>query len=244
MKKHTPLTEYSDAAEMGIPRKRAPRGDRVRKTVLDVALECFSTHGFGGTSTRMIAELSGVTHSLILYHFETKDKLWIATMEEVVGNYAKGIKDILTRNRQRPASETLGKFIKEFIRMSARMPQVHRILTQQSTQSSQRLDWLIETHLRDHFVTVRDLIHQGQIEGVVREGDPARLYYFIIGAVGTPFAVGREYRILTGRDIFSVAEIHHLTEFISDVVFVRGKTETRPPLKGARLKTAKTKPAS
>jgi AcrR family transcriptional regulator len=244
MKQNTVPSEYSDTTKMDSPRKRAPRGDRVRQTVLDVALDCFSNHGFGGTSTRMIAELSGITHSLILYHFETKDKLWIATMEEMVGNYAKNIKEIFTRNRQRPAAETLGKFIKEFVRMSARMPQVHRILTQQSTQTSSRLDWLIDSHLRDHFVTVCNLIRQGQIEGAVREGDPARLYYFIIGAVGTPFAVGREYRMLTGRDIFSVPEITHLTDFISDVVFVKGKAEPRQASKSPRPKTAKTKPAS
>jgi AcrR family transcriptional regulator len=209
--------------------------------VLEVALDCFSSHGFGGTSTRMIAELSGVTHSLILYHFETKDKLWIATMEEMVGSYAKSISETLTQNRQRPAAETLGKFIEQFVRLSARMPQIHRILTQQSTQSSERLDWLIDSHLREHFEAVRDLISQCQKEGVVREGDPARLYYFIIGAVGTPFAVGREYKILTGRDIFSAAEIHHLIAFISDVVFIKSKPELRQPLKADVAKASKPK---
>jgi AcrR family transcriptional regulator len=234
-------TAYLETSEAAPPRKRTRRGDRVRNIVLEVALDCFSAHGFGGTSTRMIAELSGVTHSLILYHFETKDRLWLATMEEMVGTYAKSISEILKKNRQRPAVETLSKFIEEFVRMSARMPQIHRILTQQSTQSSERLDWLIDSYLREHFETVRDLISRGQIEGAVRDGDPARLYYFIIGAVGTPFAVGREYRMLTGRDIFSAAEIHHLIAFISDVVFLKSKAEPRQLTKGDDPKAPKSK---
>src|SRR5580704_6578922 len=58
-----------------------PRGDRTREKVLQAALECFGAFGFEGTSTRAVADRAGLSHPLLLYHFESKDRLWLSTME-------------------------------------------------------------------------------------------------------------------------------------------------------------------
>jgi TetR/AcrR family transcriptional regulator len=234
------ITMRTEDVTPAVPhRKRARRGDRVRKLILDTALDCFSTYGFEGTSTRLIADLSGVTHSLILYHFESKDKLWTAAMEEVVGSYAQHNKEIVEQSKSRPAAEILEKYIEEYVGLAAKMPHIHRIMTQQSTQASERFDWLIENHLRENFAIVCDLIRRGQQDGTVRPGDPARLFYFIVSAASTPFTASRGYQLLADRDIFSAVEIRHLIMLLSDIMFVRGKPEMEGP---ARRKVRK--PAS
>src|SRR3546814_11781384 len=91
--------------------------------------------------------------------------------------------------------------------MSARQPQIHRILTAEGNQATPRLEWIVEHFIRWHFTTVRDLIRRGQVEGTVRECDPARLYYLIIGAGGTPFTLATEYMAMTDRAVFSAAQI-------------------------------------
>lgn len=199
--------------------ERLKRGEAVRQKLRQAALECFGAFGFEGTSTRAIADRAGVTHSLLLYHFTSKEQLWISTMEESIGNYAQSVYAIFDQDPDGPAAPKLRAFIERFVRFSARYPQIHRIMTSESTQNSERLAVLVDRHIRKHYETVRAVIQRGQMEGSVHDGDAARLYYNIIGASGTPFTVPAEYRMLTGRDVFSEAEIHHTIAFIFELVF-------------------------
>jgi hypothetical protein len=63
------------------------------------------------------------------------------------------------------------------------------------------------------------MIRRGQAEGSIRQCDAARLYYLIIGAGGTPFTLATEYKALTGRDVFSEAEILRNIAFIYEIAF-------------------------
>jgi len=196
------------------------RGEDVRERVLEAALECFGTFGFEGTSTRAVADRAGVTHTLVLYHFQSKDQLWIATVQNALNLYGAEMRAHLEESEGQSARGALSAFIETFVRMSARRPQIHRILTMESNQGTKRLEWVIEHFIREHFTTVRDLIRRGQAEGTVRQCDPARLYYHILGAGGTPFTIAMEYKAMTGRDIFSEAEILRTIAFIHDLVFI------------------------
>ena len=199
---------------------RKRRGDDVRDRILEAALECFGAFGFEGTSTRAVAERADVTHTLVLYHFGSKDQLWIATMERALAPYMAELRAEIEANAEQSARAALAKFIEKFVRMSARIPQVHRILTMESNQDTERLNWIIEQHLRGHFTMVKELIRRGQMEGSVRECDPARLYYHILGAAGTPFTIATEYKVLTGRNVFAETEILRNLAFIYELVFI------------------------
>ena len=195
------------------------RADDVRKRILEASLECFGAFGFDGTSTRAVAERAGVTHTLVLYHFQSKAQLWKATLQNTLDRYSSGLKQHLRSDHELSATEGLRVFIEQLVRFSAEVPQMHRILTMEGNQGTDRLQWVIDNYLRDHFNNIRDLIRRGQKEGSVRECDAARLYYHIIGAAGTPFTIPTEYKQLTGRDVFSDAEILRTIAFIYEIVF-------------------------
>ena len=98
------------------PAKRASmvvvrRGDEVRGRVLQAALECFGAFGFEGTSTRAVAERAEVTHTLVLYHFHSKDQLWIATVEHALERYGAELKVTLERAHETSARKALAAFI-------------------------------------------------------------------------------------------------------------------------------------
>lgn len=202
------------------PRRTTKRSQKVRKRILDAALECFGAFGFEGTSTRAVADRADVTHTLVLYHFQSKDQLWIETMDAALRAYTQEMDAHLENSGNDGAGAALRTFIEQFIRMSARQPQIHRILTMASNQGTTRLAWVIDNFLRDHFGKVCDIIRAAQKEGAVRQCDPARLYYLIIGACGTPFTISTEYRALTGRNVFSETEIMRNIAFLYELVFV------------------------
>ncbi|MBI2800488.1 MAG: TetR family transcriptional regulator [Gammaproteobacteria bacterium] len=206
------------------PAKSSPikreRGDSARERVLLAALECFGTFGFEGTSTRAVADRAGLSHPLLLYHFESKDKLWSSTMEHVVGRYRGSLYERLARQAPDDAAAGLDVFIDHFVTFSASTPQLHRILTQESTQGSERIHWLLNTHLRESFENVCRLIVQAQAMGRVRAGDPARLYYAVIGLAGTLLSVSTEFRLVTGRDVFKRKELRETIDMIHRFLFI------------------------
>ena len=209
--------------EIGAPERPGPsrrkRGDDVRERILQHALDCFGTYGFEGASTRTIAERAQTSHTLVLYHFHSKEHLWMATMEDALRRYTTEMTTHLRTCAAESAHSALRTFIEQFVRLSARHPQIHRILTMESNQGTARLKWVIDQFLRDHFTMVCALIRRGQAEGTVRQCDPARLYYHIIGSAGTPFTIATEYEAITGRDVFSEAEILRNIAFIHEIVF-------------------------
>src|SRR5690606_38705210 len=109
--------------------RASPKGDRLKKDIIEVALQHFSLYGFEGASIRNIAKDMGTTHSLVIYHFENKENLWAATMDATVGEYTDSILTLFAHDQSEPAGPILRKFIERFVRLSAKRPEVHRILT-------------------------------------------------------------------------------------------------------------------
>ena len=59
------------------------RGDETRARIISAALEVFGTHGFGGASTRMLAERAGVTLPALSYYFDSKEGVYLACAEHI-----------------------------------------------------------------------------------------------------------------------------------------------------------------
>ena len=65
------------------PRQRQPRRERdTRRQILDASLHLFSEHGFARTTVRAIARDVGITNAAIYYHFDSKQELLEALLEE------------------------------------------------------------------------------------------------------------------------------------------------------------------
>ncbi|MCB1000766.1 MAG: TetR/AcrR family transcriptional regulator [Acidimicrobiales bacterium] len=61
---------------------RLPAGER-REQILEVAVQVFARHGYHGTSMNDIAEAAGVTKPVLYQHFDSKQDLYLALIDEV-----------------------------------------------------------------------------------------------------------------------------------------------------------------
>jgi TetR/AcrR family transcriptional regulator, regulator of cefoperazone and chloramphenicol sensitivity len=59
------------------------RGDETRARIISAALKVFGTYGFGGASTRMLAESAGVTLPALHYYFDSKEGVYLACAEHI-----------------------------------------------------------------------------------------------------------------------------------------------------------------
>lgn len=166
-----------------------------RERILQAAKSRFAAAGFDGTSTRQIADDADVAQSLLLYHFQSKDAIWRAVMDAiftVADQTTQGVIEI----SEASIEDQLMFGIQAFVDLCAEDPDVHRLMTLEGRSKSDRLTWLIDTHLRRFFEPTRSLIVRGQKDGLVRSGDPTMLYYSIIAIAGTMFSFQPEMSLL------------------------------------------------
>jgi AcrR family transcriptional regulator len=65
-----------------------PRGGdpvETRRGILDAARECFAASGFVGATTRQVAARAGVNVATLHYHFGSKERLYRAVLDAVIG---------------------------------------------------------------------------------------------------------------------------------------------------------------
>ena len=99
MDAHAPLVEPPPRRSRGRPRKTADERDdgNRRQALLRAAARLFRQQGFSATSTRDIAAAVGMRSGSPFYHFESKEALLAAVMEE-------GMERALAHQRKRMAT--------------------------------------------------------------------------------------------------------------------------------------------
>ena len=182
------------------PRATRPSADLTRDRIVAAAVDLFSERSFDGATTREIASSAGVTQPLLNYHFRSKEELWqaaVATLfarltavldERTVG--LRGVDDVVTAKL----------LVREFVTFSARHPELHRIITQESKADGPRMDHLVDAHVRPIYERTVAMFEQLAAAGAVPPIPPIHLYYILTGAGPTMFVLAPECRRLTGVD--------------------------------------------
>ena len=60
-----------------------PGESSVRKRLMDAAILLFTTRGYAATSVREIVEMAGVTKPALYYHFQSKEGIYLAILEDL-----------------------------------------------------------------------------------------------------------------------------------------------------------------
>jgi AcrR family transcriptional regulator len=186
---------------------------------LSAALEVFSERGFEGGSTTDIAGRAGVTQPLLNYHFRTKDELWRAGVDRLFESLNATMNARVEGLRGVEDRTTADLLVREFIWFSARNPQLHRIITQESKVDGPRMDWMVEQHVRPLYETTVSLLQRLVDQGHIPTIPAAHLYYIITGAGPTMFVLAPEARRLTGLDVSDDAVIEAHADAVCQLLF-------------------------
>ena len=200
-------------------RKQQQRSIVTQQKLLDAAIEAFSENGFKGTSTRDIADRAGVHHPLITYHFKNKEQLWRAATDRIFREFnislVKAIAEVPV-DKPKAQAET---FVRTYLHYSRNQPALHRIILQEANYPSERLDWLVENHLRPLFDEVHKALVGMQQIGIVPPGSPALLFNMIRVCAGGLVALKLELKQTSSIDLDSDEQIAELADLIIRIFF-------------------------
>jgi AcrR family transcriptional regulator len=171
--------------------------------LLDAALAEFSEHGFDGASTRAIAARASAHQPQINYHFTSKDELWRAAVDHLMTSFDEVFAPV--RRSARPgadhdAREVFAEVVRGLCRFAAERPELNRIMIQEGTASSDRLEWIVERHLRARHDFIVAIWSELLAEGRAAPVDPELIHYLLVGAASLVYANAPEARLLLGVD--------------------------------------------
>jgi AcrR family transcriptional regulator len=191
-------------------RVQRPSADATRDRIVAAATDLFAERSFDGATTREIATRAGVTQPLLNYHFRSKDELWQAAVDSIFELLNDTLDERAAGLRGVDAITSAKLRVREFVTFSARNPQLHRIITQESKADGPRMDYLVDHHIRPIYERTIAMFEHLVAHGVVPDIAPTHLYYILTGAGPTMFVLAPECRRLSGLEPTdeSVIEAH------------------------------------
>lgn len=181
-------------------RRRQQRSIDTRERILEAAAEEFAEMGFAGASTRRVSERASIQHSLVTYHFKSKDGLWRAVMSSLNDRFTQIYRSRLEGLRGVDAATKLRLFFEDFIRFSAVNPNYHWLMAYEASTGGRRLDWLADRYVKPFFKVLIGLIRDAQKAGGFIKGDPQHLVTLFFGAATHAFMISAAVKKATGRD--------------------------------------------
>jgi AcrR family transcriptional regulator len=181
-------------------RRTRPSANPTRDRIVAAAADLFAERSFDGATTREIAARAGVTQPLLNYHYRSKDELWTAAVDSIFESLVESMTARLVGLRGVDDVTAAKLTVREFVTFSARNPQLHRIITQESKTDGPRMDYLVERHVRPLYDATVALFDHLVEMGAVPPIPAPHLYYLLTGAGPTMFVLGPECRRLTGLD--------------------------------------------
>jgi TetR/AcrR family transcriptional regulator len=188
------------ATDISAERTTRPSADATRERILDAAIDLFSERSFDGAKVRDIAARAGVAQPLLNYHYRSKDDLWRAAVDALFHRLRTTLASRIDGLRGVDELTTAKLVVREFVVFSARNPQLHRLITQESKADGERLDYLVEHHVRPLYQDTVAILERLADAGALPPVAPMHLYYILTGAGPTMFVLAPECRRLTGLD--------------------------------------------
>ena len=160
----------------------------------------FAAAGFDAASTRAIAARAGVRQGQLTYHFESKDVLWRAAVDHLFGRFDAEFSAALEPGPDADPASVLARNIRALVRSVSRLPELNRIMVHEATADSERLAWIVETHVRARFEQLGMLWRAVRESGATElDVDPVIIYYTLVGAASLLYVNAAEARRLLGR---------------------------------------------
>ena len=118
--------------------------EKTKTRILKGALKVFASEGFHNTKLRDIAEIAGTTHSLIRYHFGSKDDLWKSVVNSGLQLREDRLKELVESRGSTDPVELFKMLIKSHILFAAQNTELSKILLHNDSRNSHHLEYIIE----------------------------------------------------------------------------------------------------
>jgi len=156
---------------MASPQTRFTSADR-REQILEVATGLFAQQGFQGTTTKVIAEESGVTEALIFRHFPSKEELYWAVIERKIDCAAPLERLLENLEAGGDDLDVLSRVAFEVLERRAQDQTLSRLLLYSALEKHELSERFFRNYIANYFEVLARFVRQGIAAGRFRDVDP------------------------------------------------------------------------
>jgi AcrR family transcriptional regulator len=156
---------------MATAQVRFSAADR-REQILEIATGLFARQGFQGTTTKQIAEGSGVTEALIFRHFPSKEELYWAVIQRKIN--AAGVRERMRERLDARGSdlEVISGLAAEILERRAKDQTLSRLLLYSALENHRLSHRFFRTYVAEYYEVLAEFIRRRIANGQFRRLDP------------------------------------------------------------------------
>ena len=156
---------------MATSQTRYSSADR-REQILEVATGLFAQQGFQGTTTKLIAEKSGVTEALIFRHFPGKEELYWAVIERKIQCAAPLERLLENLEAGGDDLEILSRVGFEVLERRVKDQTLSRLLLYSALEEHELSERFFRNYIANYFEVLARFVREGVSAGRFRSVDP------------------------------------------------------------------------
>ena len=156
---------------MATPQTRYSSADR-REQILEVATGLFAQQGFQGSTTKLVAEKSGVTEALIFRHFPGKEELYWAVIERKIQCAAPLERLLENLEAGGDDLEILSRVAFEVLDRRAKDQTLSRLLLYSALEEHELSERFFRNYIANYFEVLARFVREGVSAGRFRSVDP------------------------------------------------------------------------
>jgi AcrR family transcriptional regulator len=201
-----------------------------KEHIMEVAVTLFSEKGFEGTSIRDLAHEADVNIAMINYYFGSKEKLFVALLE----NKARFMRERIDAVQNDPSLnefEKINQIIDGYVTRFLSQPAFHRVLQQELLVTNREIlhQNVIEIFTKNTQDVVA-IIEKGIRKKIFRKVDPQLLFASIIGTINQVMVSRSMCNILlnnkAGTDPYQDPELkkritNHIKQMVQDHLLIQ-----------------------
>jgi AcrR family transcriptional regulator len=197
-----------------------------RQTLLQSAIRLLNERGIGNVSLNDVAREAELNPALVTYYFGTKDNLFQAVVEQVIGEWRAEV--IASMPEKAGPEEALRSRARATMYFLRRYPSLTKLIIHQMiTVKSKESRFFIENFARINFEEHRAILQKGVEAGLFRAVDPLFFFAHYI-AMGDLYATSRPMmEHLSGKPDDDEAQFRDFVEAAIDML-INGIAENSP----------------
>jgi TetR/AcrR family transcriptional regulator len=162
---------------------REKQKEETRYRILESAASVFAELGFDAASFASIAERAKVKKGLVQYHFTTKEELWKSAITHTWEQRRAALPIYFSSIKRVETTEDLHGLFKAIMRFSMDHPAWVGIMFRESSQPSERLNWLVDNYIRHDYEQGLLFAQEAQVQGLLPELPVLELMHLISGCL-------------------------------------------------------------